>query len=167
MADFDVFELKPISVDSVPRAIKKAEHYRLLNDPQQAESICLDILEVDPWNQPALVILILAMTDQFAGEGGPAVPRTNEYLTRLSDAYQRSYYEGIVHERHARALLGRRMSSTFAYDSFREAMDAYEHAMRIRPEGDDESILRWNACVRTLRRAHLRPREEAPEQLLE
>ena len=29
--------------------------YRLLNDPEQAESICLDILEVEPGNQEALV----------------------------------------------------------------------------------------------------------------
>lgn len=167
MADFGGFELKPISVASIPLAIKKAEQYRRLNDPQQAESICLDILEVDPGNEATVVVLILAMTDQFATGGGLGVRQTREYLTRLSDEYQHSYYEGIIHERQARALLGRVMSSTFAYDSFLEAMDAYERAMRIRPEGDDESILRWNACVRTIRRAHLCPRPREAEPLLE
>jgi hypothetical protein len=34
------FDLKPISIASIPRALEKAERYRLLNEPEQAESIC-------------------------------------------------------------------------------------------------------------------------------
>jgi len=42
------FELKTLSPESVPRALAKAERYRLLNEPVEAESICLDVLAVDP-----------------------------------------------------------------------------------------------------------------------
>ena len=58
-------EFKSISRDAVPLALKKAERYRLLNEPAQAESVCRDVLAVDPENQHALVTLLLALTDQF------------------------------------------------------------------------------------------------------
>lgn len=48
-----VFELKPLSKKAIPRAIEKADRYRLLNEPSDAESICLDVLAVDPENQRA------------------------------------------------------------------------------------------------------------------
>src|ERR1700722_16262182 len=63
-------DFKPISPDAVPLALEKAERYRLLNEPAQAESICLDVLAVDPDNQRALVMLLLALSDQFLT--GPA-----------------------------------------------------------------------------------------------
>ena len=44
----DSFELRRISFASIEMALERAMRYRLLNDPEQAESICLDILEVDP-----------------------------------------------------------------------------------------------------------------------
>lgn len=163
------FELKPISTGAIAPAIERAERYRLLNDPEQAESICLDVLDVNPGNQQALVVLILAMTDhwgQSEGAPGPAVAR--EYARQLTDDYQRSYYEGIIREREARARLRRGPSMVFAYEGLRAAMEWYERAERLRPEGNDEAILRWNACVRTIRRAHLRPRPpEEGEQPLE
>jgi hypothetical protein len=60
--------LKKLSKDAIPRAQERAERYRLLNEPVQAESICLDILEVNPQDQLVLVTLLLAITDQF-GQG--------------------------------------------------------------------------------------------------
>ena len=60
-----MFQLKPISKESIPAAIEKAERYRLLDEPNLAESICLDILEADPQNAKAIIILLLAITDQF------------------------------------------------------------------------------------------------------
>jgi hypothetical protein len=45
-----VFALKPISHDSVANALAKAERYRLLNEPNEAESICHDILQIEPDN---------------------------------------------------------------------------------------------------------------------
>ena len=61
-----MYEIKPIHREAVPAALEKAKHYRLLNAPADAESICLDILEIDPDHQEALVVLILSLTDQFA-----------------------------------------------------------------------------------------------------
>jgi tetratricopeptide (TPR) repeat protein len=164
------FELKPISIsaESIPRALERALRYRLLNDPEQAESICLDILEVDPDNQEALVSLILALTDQFGlDDGHPAAAQVGQYIARLSSEYQRLYYRGIVHERQARVHLRRPLGTAFAYEAFREAMDWFEKAAVVRPEADDEALLRWNACVRTIRRHSLRPRSAEPELQLE
>jgi hypothetical protein len=165
----DALELKPISRAAIPLALEKAERYRLLNEPEQAESICRDVLEVEPDHQPALVVLILAMTDQFGRhEGSPGVQQVQEYARRLSDEYQRLYYGALIREREARALLGRSPSKVFAYDGLREAMEWYERAEPLRPPGNDDAILRWNACVRTIRRAHLQRRVEEPvEQPLE
>ena len=59
------FDLKPISAAGIGEALEKAERYRLLNEPSLAESICLDVLRIDPENQHALVMLLLALTDQF------------------------------------------------------------------------------------------------------
>ena len=61
-----MFALKPISHESVTGALAKAERYRLLNEPGEAESICCDILEIEPRNQPALISLLLALTDQIS-----------------------------------------------------------------------------------------------------
>jgi len=68
--------LKKISPHGIERALEKVDRYRLLNEPGDAESICLDILEVDPANQRALAALLLARTDQFQhGRGTVAAPR--------------------------------------------------------------------------------------------
>ena len=60
-----MFELKPLHPDAVQAALARAERYRLLNEPSEAESICLDILAVEPDNQPARIMLLLSLTDQF------------------------------------------------------------------------------------------------------
>lgn len=162
------FTLRSISNAAIPAAVKKAEHYRLLNDAEQAESICLDVLAVDPDHEQALVVLILAITDQFGRSGGPSVNVALDYLKRLDDPYRRHYYEGLIWERDARAALSKPMGSSFAYDGFRSAMESYEQASAIRPsDDDDEAILRWNACVRTIERANLRARPAEVEQPLE
>jgi hypothetical protein len=158
------FTLKPISKAAIPRALEKAERYRLLSDPEQAESICLDILAADPGNQPVLVVLILSMTDQFGRHGTRGVRLAREYVGRLTDPYARNYYEGLVWEREARARLARPVGSDFGYDSFRSAMACYERASVLSPADDDEAILRWNACARTIQGANLRPRPPEVEQ---
>ena len=152
------FELKPISADGLLAALKRAEHYRLLNQPEQAESICLDILAAQPGDQEALVVLILALTDQFkGGRGGRKVKQASDYLDRLEDEYDRFYYAGIISERRARAYLDKGPSRAFAYQGFREAMDSFEQAAQLRPRGNDDAILRWNTCARTIQREGLRP----------
>jgi hypothetical protein len=158
------FELKPISRDAIPRAIQKAERYRLLNQSWAAESICLDILEIDPDNQQVLVMLVLALTDLHSGVAASGVARAKEYLARITDEYQRSYYTGIVAERRGQALMshGGMGSGAMAYDSFREAMDWYAKAEAIRPAGNDDAILRWNTCARVLSgNSHLAPSSDS------
>jgi tetratricopeptide (TPR) repeat protein len=163
----DPATLKRISKAAIPEALAKAERYRLLNEPNQAESICLDILEADPDDQEALVMLILAMTDQFGTERSPGVRDVRAYVARLTDEYQRAYYGGLVWERQAGVYLRRGKARSSAYGAFRDAMALYEQAEAIRPEGDDSVILRWNACVRSLAREGLGPPPREAEQPLE
>ncbi len=154
------FDLKPISHAAIPRAIKKAERYRLLNQSWAAESICRDILAVDGDNQQVIVMLVLTLTDQLASGHGRVMHDVREALARVTDAYQRAYYKGIAAERHGQQLLARTSmgSGTMAYDAFREAMSWYEKAEALRPADNDDSILRWNTCVRILaRESHLKP----------
>jgi tetratricopeptide (TPR) repeat protein len=146
-----MFDLKPLSKDAIPRALEKAERYRLLNEPVEAESICRDVLGIDPQNQRALVTLLLALTEQFEGIGGE-VGGAKALLPLLKDEYERTYYAGIISERQAKARIAHRDpgSSFAAYEAFREAMTFYERAEAIRPPGNDDALLRWNTCARIL-----------------
>ena len=145
--------LKPISKAGVPAALQKAERYRLLNDSTAAESICLDILAVEPDNQQALVMLVLAITDQL-DLSEDAVRRAREVLPKLKDEYKRHYYSGIISERKAKSILNRGAmgGAAVAHDWFHDAMRWYEKAEAMRPQANDEAILRWNTCVRLLGR---------------
>jgi hypothetical protein len=154
-----MFELKRISQAAIPEAISKAAQYRVLNEPWQAESICLDVLEADPRHQHALTILLLSLTDQF-GKGVSTV-RAREVLPKLDSEYERAYYAGIISERWAESLLrqGAPGAGFAAYESLRAAMGHYERAEALRPPGNDEALLRWNTCARILmRNRELRPR---------
>jgi hypothetical protein len=125
------------------------------------------VLRVEPGHQQALVTAILALTDQFSSEhGAPKARAAREYTDRLTDEYQRLYYRGLICERQARALRARGMAASFAYDAFRDAMEFYEKAEKVSPPGNDDAILRWNSCVRTIRRENLRPHPEQDETLL-
>ena len=151
---YEHFQPKPISREGIPAALEKAHRYRLLNEPAEAESICLDVLAAEPANEQALVMQLLAITDQFGDELGTGPARARELLARLRDDYKRHYYDGIVRERHAMALLhhGAPRAGESAYAALRDAMDCYERAEALRPAGNDESILRWNSCARMLAR---------------
>jgi len=155
-----MFELKPITASGIGAALEKAERYRLLNDPVAAESICLDVLEIEPHNQDALVSLLLARTDQFATSHGAGDAAAREVLPRLSSEYDRAYYTGLIAERRGKTLLNavRPGSQGMAWQCFRDAMDSYESAIGFRPEGNDEAVLRWNTCARILNaHSHLAP----------
>lgn len=153
-------ELKPISREAIPQALEKVERYRLLNEPAEAESICRDVLRADPGNPRALVMLLLTLTDQFGRGVGVNEPR--EIVGRLDGDYEQAYYEGIVCERQGKALLRGPAagSEVGSYGWLREAMRAYERAEALRPAGNDDAILRWNACARILRDRNLGPRSE-------
>ena len=99
-----MFEPKPISRDGIPSALAKAERYRLLNEPGEAESICLDVLQIEPANQDAIVALLLSLTDQFPHEAGTCATlasRADHLIEQLTDSYEREYYRGIIRERRA------------------------------------------------------------------
>ena len=155
-------ELKPLSREAIEGALAKAERYRLLNEPGEAESICLDILAVDFTHQQALVTLLLALTDQFAQEAA-AFQRAREVLAQLESEYDKAYYAGIIAERRAKAQLahGGPGSSVGIHDWIAEAMRHFERAEWLRPAGNDDARLRWNACARFLdRHPQLRPSAE-------
>jgi hypothetical protein len=145
--------LKPLSKDAVPSALAKAERYRLLNEPGEAESICLDVLQVDPENQEALITLLLALTDQFPHESSSrAVGRAVELAARLTEEYDRAYYSGIIFERRAKAVLHneRYGAAMAAVEWLREAMAFFDRAETLRPARNEDAVLRWNACARLL-----------------
>ena len=156
-----MFQLKKISKDSIPEALEKAERYRLLNEPVLAESICLDILEADPQNSKAIIIILLAITDQFSSSS-PELNRAKQLISRLPDEYDRHYYEGIICERQGKSILSKDIpdSHFIAYEWLRDAMELYEKAESGRPTGNDDAILRWNTCARLIMRHHLQPRDE-------
>jgi hypothetical protein len=156
-------ELKKISLAAVPRALQKAERYRLLNQSWATESICLDILEVEPTNQPVIVMLVLALTDQFGAEPRGLARRARSLLDRITDPYQRAYYHGIIDERlgHAQLATGALHADALAHEAITNAMSHFEEAERLRTSANDDAILRWNTCARTL--ANLR--EPKPDEV--
>src|SRR5437763_8846412 len=155
-------ELKSLHKEAIPAAMQKAIRYRLLNEPAEAESICLDVLEVDPENQEAIITLLLALTDRFTKGYGVSDTQIKQLLARIRDEYERAYYSGIFAERRAKAKLSQHTPGCRfqAYDLFREAMDWVEKAEAIRPSGNDDALLRWNTCARIIGRNKLVPREE-------
>jgi hypothetical protein len=143
-----MLELKTISSQGVPRAVAKAERYRLLNEPQEAESICRDILAVDADNQEVLEMLLLAITDQFGKEANVGPGPAQRVLARLRGDYERAYYAGVISERWGKASLHGAAHHGLSAGFFHQAMAFYEKAISLAPAGNDDAVLRWNACVR-------------------
>ena len=153
--------LKAIHPEAVETSLEKARHYRLLNDPENAESICRDILELNADHQEALVTLILSLTDQFDG-GSASTKEARTYLERLSAEYDREYYAGLIYERAAKTILARNTpeSCFAAYDRFRMAMEHFEKAEAMSSDDNDDAILRWNSCARIIVKHNLMQRPE-------
>ena len=153
-----------IHKDSIPTVLDKARQYRSLLEPDLAISICLDVFAVDADNQDALVIYILALTDQYSHQNTKVDPKKiTETIARLESEFHRIYYTGIFLERRARALLKNPMSRSFAYEAFMEAIAKYEVAEKMAPSNCSDPILRYNSCVRTIEKEQLQPREEFDE----
>src|SRR5689334_5289720 len=162
-----MFELKPISKESLQLALERAWRYRMLNEPHEAESICLDILAVDAGHQDARVTLILALTDQFPRQRKGLLAAAQQQLARLSDEYSRHYYGGIILERAAKARhwQGGPGAGPAVYQHLREAMALFERAAALRTAGNDEALLRWNTCARLINEhPEIRPDEEHRHQ---
>lgn len=156
-----MFALKKLPPEAIPAALERAAQYRREEQPEEAESICHDVLSVDPDNQRALAILLLALADR-AGQGTPALGlQPREILPKFRDPYDRAFYGGVVAERRAIAMLHSRGPDSDAYDDLREAMDDYEKASALRP-GDGDATLRWNACARLIEAYHLVPHPAEP-----
>jgi tetratricopeptide (TPR) repeat protein len=142
--------LKPISRAGIPEALSKVEVYRYLNEPGEAESICRDILAVESDNQAALRLLGLAITDQFNGGTSDRYTEAENVFRNLTNQYDQIYHCGLLHERKAKALLRAGRPPHTVLPIFQEAMKYFQEAERIRPENNDDAILRWNRCVRLL-----------------
>lgn len=141
-------QFKTISKSGIPEALSKVQHYRYLNQAEEAESICRDILAVDGENQLALRLLGLAITDQFTGAMSDGHREAEECFEKLSSPYEQSYYKGILHERRAKAQMRAGHMAHSLLVSFENAMHCYEEAEKIRPKGNDDALLRWNRCLR-------------------
>ena len=147
-----MFELKSLTTGAITAALEKAHRYRLLNEPEQAQSICEDVLRIDSQNQEALTTLLLALTDRFA-DARPVPPQAaRALLPRLVGEYERAYYAGLIAEREGVAWLSsdKPRSGEAAYVCFREAMAHYEQAEALRPPANDDALLRWNSCARMI-----------------
>lgn len=144
------YKLKPISKAGINEAISKVELYRYLNEPGEAESICRDILTLDPEHQTALRLLGLSITDQFTGAMSDRYAEADHIFRSLTNDYERAYYSGILHERKAKAQLRAGRPPHTVTPAFEAAMKCFEDAERIRPADNDDAILRWNRCVRLL-----------------
>ena len=144
------FKLKTISKAGIPEAISKAELYRSLNEPEEAESICRDILAVEPEHQLALRLLGLAITDQFSGDAADRHGEAEQLFQRLAERYERLYYTGLLHERRAKTQMRVGRPPHTLAPLFAEAMRCFAEAETIRPPDNDDALLRWNRCARLL-----------------
>ena len=156
-----MFELKPLSRDAVPGALERATRYRLLNEPGEAESICLDVLQVDPDNQEAIVILLLALTDRFGKGYGIGSTQVEEVLARLVGEMNRStimaWSASAVPKRNSAKLFqARRLMPMSGCERLCRGMRKPKPFV---PLGNDDALLRWNACARMIMRNQLAPRQ--------
>jgi tetratricopeptide (TPR) repeat protein len=143
-------QLKSISRSGIAEALAKVQHYRYLNQAEEAESICRDVLAVDPENQLALRLLGLTITDQFKGSLSDGFREAQSCFEKLSSPYERSYYMGILHERRAKAQMRAGHLAHSLLASFENALHCFEEAEKIRPTGNDDALLRWNRCLRLM-----------------
>ncbi|MDZ4754816.1 MAG: hypothetical protein SGJ11_10005 [Phycisphaerae bacterium] len=149
-----MFDIKPISKQSIPRALDRAERYRLLNEPREAESICKDVLAIDPTNLVASTCLILALTDRFH-IGEVQVDEVRPLAASLPGAFDRAYYAGVIEERWAKALLFAEKRRDAAFRGLVRAIELFDVAQKIATDGNDDALLRRNACVRIIQRHDL------------
>lgn len=143
-------EPQPIPKGNVQKAMERAEHYRLLNEPEQAESICRDIVSVDPENEKAWIHLLLSLSDQFPKDKEDARKEATEALVHIKSDFLNHYYQGIIHERWGRANMkfGHGHQAVMSWIS--KAMQSYQKAIELAPADDPDPTLRWNTCVRLM-----------------
>jgi hypothetical protein len=143
-------KLKTISKSGIGEAIAKAELYRYLNEPEEAESICRDILVADPHHMLGLRTLGLTITDQFTGAPGDRYAEVEKIFQSLKDPYEKQYYTGLLCERRVKAQLRAGRAPHTLLPLLERALQCFAEAEKIHPPGNDDAILRWNRCVRLL-----------------
>jgi tetratricopeptide (TPR) repeat protein len=141
-------KLKTISKSGIAEAIAKAELYRYLNEPEEAESICRDILAADPKHMLGLRTLGLAITDQFTGGPSDRYAEGERIFQSLAEPYERLYYTGLLCERRVKAQLRSGRAPHTLLPLLEKALQCFADAEKISPPGNDDAILRWNRCVR-------------------
>ena len=164
------FRLKSIHKDAGKSAVEKAAWYRALNEPLEAESICRDVLALEPDNQEAIATLLLALSDRFSQHLGRCFREAKELAARLDSEYERAYYAGLIAERRAKTQYHRGTPGCghLAYEGLREAMKFYEAAEKLRPAGNDDAALRWNTCARLIdSNSDITPQQEASRETVE
>jgi tetratricopeptide (TPR) repeat protein len=153
--------LKKLPAHELDSAVQKAMLYRELNQPEEAESICHDVLAVDERHQTALRVLGLAITDRFEEARVGLFEEATKVFGRLSSEYDRTYHEGVAWERLGKAHL-KRGEAHGALTAIEHAIEHFERAEKIAPEGNPDAILRFNRCVRLLESPLLEGAYEAP-----
>lgn len=146
--------LKTISKSGIARALAKAEMFRFVNQPGETESICRDVLAADPDNQTATALLGLALADQFCATVSDRCAEAGRIIQSLKDPYERLYYTGVLNERRAKVQMHAGRPRHVLAPLLEQAMACYEKAEKIRPEGNDDTILHWNRCARLLEGLH-------------
>jgi tetratricopeptide (TPR) repeat protein len=141
--------LKPLKARNLAAAVALAKHYRDLNQPEEAESICRDVLDVTPDDHEALRTLGLALTDQFPTLWATLFDEASAIFKKLPFEYERVYYTGIAWERFAKAQLARGNAAN-AIHAFEEAIARFEAADGLGSGDDPAPILHYNRCVRAL-----------------
>jgi tetratricopeptide (TPR) repeat protein len=141
--------LKRLGTRNLQAALDKAEQYRALNEPEEAESICRDILAEDAKHALALRTLGLALTDMFAREWTKHFDEALRTFQKLPNEYEVVYYSGVAWERCAKAQMEHGQAHNAAH-SFERAMALFAKAEEIGPKDAPEPILRWNRCVRAI-----------------
>jgi len=157
------YVLKRIQSNGIDTALEKAERYRSLNQPIEAESICRDVLALDADQQRALRLLGLALTDQFGPSNGALFAEAERVFAGLHDPYERAFYAGLVCERQAKAQLNARVPLYSVRPLFDRALAHYAEAEKLRLPGNDDPILRWNSCVRALHASGVATAEAPPD----
>ena len=158
------WQLKALGTRNLTAAVTLAKHYRDLNQPEEAESICRDILDVDPRHAVAWRLLGLALTDQMHSGSAGLLEDAIAAFDHLADDYDRTYHHGVAWERAAKAHLERNEAHS-AVTSFEHALGLYARAEELHPDSPDP-VLRWNRGVRllethpSLRAAQRSPRED-------
>ena len=132
-------------------ALAKAELYRFLNEPEEAESICHDVLAVVP-APPARASAVGTWRSPINSPAPrrPHVERPKLHSRQLNDPYEHALLSRLLNERRAKAQLRAGRPPHTLLPLLEEAMRCFAEAEKIRPAGNDEAILRWNRCVRLL-----------------